>query len=223
MCRFARALSLLRLPYHRSPQIYPGGGLCRFARTRDLSSAGHLGDRRRVVHIHWGGGTPTIMLPRDFAGVMDALRRAFSVASDCEIAIEDRSAHAHSRGGLCLEGCRGHAGQCRRARLRAAGAKGGRPRAKLRADRPRSGLVARCWIFNINLDLMYGLPYQNGRSVAATARRSLALQPQSHCIVRLCPRPVDEAASEVAAGSGVTWRERALRARSGRGGRAKAS
>ncbi len=51
---------------------------------REIALVGeHLGGRRRVVHVHWGGGTPTMLEPKDFARLSAALRRTFSLASDC--------------------------------------------------------------------------------------------------------------------------------------------
>jgi len=138
---------------------------------------GHLGSRRRVVHIHWGGGTPTILLPRDFARVMDALRRAFSVASDCEIAIEIDPRTLTAEAVFALK----DAGVTRAS----VGVQDFEPRVQRAVGRVQSfEQTARAvdWlhdagIFNVNLDLMYGLPYQTAETVAATARRSLALQP----------------------------------------------
>jgi oxygen-independent coproporphyrinogen-3 oxidase len=47
-----------------------------------------LPGRMRISHLHWGGGTPTALEPRDLARVMTRLRASFDVASDAEIAIE---------------------------------------------------------------------------------------------------------------------------------------
>ena len=42
----------------------------------------------QVSHIHFGGGSPTILLPRDFEFLMKKIRESFHVLSDAEIAIE---------------------------------------------------------------------------------------------------------------------------------------
>lgn len=42
----------------------------------------------RVTHVHWGGGSPTILEPEDICAVSAALRRAFHVATDAEFAVE---------------------------------------------------------------------------------------------------------------------------------------
>ena len=42
----------------------------------------------RIAHVHWGGGTPTILSSEDFAALMDALRARFAFAAAAEIAVE---------------------------------------------------------------------------------------------------------------------------------------
>jgi oxygen-independent coproporphyrinogen III oxidase len=42
----------------------------------------------RVMHIHWGGGSPTILEPGDIGRLVDALRRAFDVDAQAEFAVE---------------------------------------------------------------------------------------------------------------------------------------
>ncbi len=48
----------------------------------------HLGRRQPVSHIHWGGGTPTMLSPEDFAALMARLQTQFNIRHDAEIAIE---------------------------------------------------------------------------------------------------------------------------------------
>jgi oxygen-independent coproporphyrinogen-3 oxidase len=50
--------------------------------------AAALPQRMRVRHIHWGGGTPTIMAPDTFRSLMDTLRDCFEVLPDAEVAVE---------------------------------------------------------------------------------------------------------------------------------------
>ncbi len=47
-----------------------------------------LPGRRRVAHLHWGGGTPTIIGPERFRRVMGSIRRRFAVADEAELAVE---------------------------------------------------------------------------------------------------------------------------------------
>ena len=41
-----------------------------------------------LTHLHFGGGTPTILAADDFAGLMRDMRAAFAVADDAELAME---------------------------------------------------------------------------------------------------------------------------------------
>ncbi len=41
-----------------------------------------------VTHVHWGGGTPTMLSPRDFSSLMETTRRHFRFADDAEVAVE---------------------------------------------------------------------------------------------------------------------------------------
>lgn len=50
--------------------------------------AARLGDRRRVVQYHWGGGTPTHYSPDDLARLHRALLQRFELAPGAEVAIE---------------------------------------------------------------------------------------------------------------------------------------
>jgi len=145
---------------------------------REISLVGrHLGDSRRVMSMHWGGGTPTMLRARDFTRLTEALRRTFAVAADCEIAIEIDPRTLTAETVLALKDAR-----VTRASL---GVQDFEPRVQKAVGRVQSfEQTARAvdWlrdagIVNINLDLMYGLPYQTAETVAATARRALGLDP----------------------------------------------
>ena len=41
---------------------------------REIALVGRVLGGRLATHLHWGGGTPTILAPRDFRKVMAALR-----------------------------------------------------------------------------------------------------------------------------------------------------
>lgn len=42
----------------------------------------------RVTHLHWGGGSPTILTPDDSRRLMDRVRGRFTLAGDAEFAVE---------------------------------------------------------------------------------------------------------------------------------------
>ncbi|MEJ0026608.1 MAG: oxygen-independent coproporphyrinogen III oxidase [Rhizomicrobium sp.] len=47
-----------------------------------------LGPRRRATHIHWGGGSPTMLRPGDMRRLAAALRARFDIVPGAEFAIE---------------------------------------------------------------------------------------------------------------------------------------
>src|SRR5690606_37558700 len=48
----------------------------------------HLGNVRRTVQLHLGGGTPTFMSNEELAALMDATRKHFNFTDDAEISVE---------------------------------------------------------------------------------------------------------------------------------------
>jgi len=139
--------------------------------------AAALPGRRRVGHIHWGGGTPTAMPADCMAEVMGALRGAFDVAPGAEIAVEidprtleDRMAWALGDMGFT----RASLGvQEFDATVQAAinRIQPFETVAHAVAELRASGVSA------INFDLMYGLPHQTVETVAATVERAVDLGP----------------------------------------------
>jgi oxygen-independent coproporphyrinogen-3 oxidase len=57
-------------------------------RTEARLVAETIGQRLPISHVHFGGGTPTIMTPETFADLVGALRYSFFVLPDAEIAVE---------------------------------------------------------------------------------------------------------------------------------------
>lgn len=137
----------------------------------------HLQSRCKAVHVHWGGGTPTMLSPADFARLMRALHNTFAFSPECEIAIEI-DPRTLSRD---LVSTLGDAGVSRASLgvqdfddkvQKAVGRMQSFEQTAKAAERLRAA-----GIVNINLDLMYGLPYQTAETVAATAQRALTLDP----------------------------------------------
>jgi oxygen-independent coproporphyrinogen-3 oxidase len=145
---------------------------------REIALVGrHLGVRRTAVHIHWGGGTPTMVSPPDFQRIMRALRAIAVIKTGCEMAIEIDPRTLQRQ----LVPVMAEAGVTR-ASLGVQDFEERVQRAVGRLQSFEQTARAADWlrhagIANINLDLMYGLPYQTVESVAATARRALALDP----------------------------------------------
>ena len=133
--------------------------------------------RLKVRHIHFGGGTPTMMAPEDFESLIALLRERYDVVDGAEIAVEidprtltKEMAEALGRAGV------------NRASL---GVQDFDPdvQAAINRIQPRERTEQTLeWlrangIRHINLDLMYGLPKQSVESVARSAEIALAMDP----------------------------------------------
>lgn len=139
--------------------------------------ASHIGQTPKVGSVHFGGGTPTIMTPAQFSGLVDFLRQKFSFLSDAEIAIEIDPRRLTREMSLELG-----ASGITRASL---GVQSFDPAVQLAINRIQSfkdtaavtdGLRA-AGIHNINFDLIYGLPLQTVASCFDTAQKCLQLRP----------------------------------------------
>ena len=136
-----------------------------------------LADHRRVVHLHWGGGTPTIIGPDRFRRVMRLIRRRFAVAGEAELAIEidPRRLTPEMVSAIAAEGIT-------RASL---GVQSFDPVVQQAINRVQSiaateravDLLRGAGIAGVNFDIIYGLPYQTVASCRETAARAAALAP----------------------------------------------
>lgn len=131
-----------------------------------------------VHHIHWGGGTPTILTGSDFRRVMGQLRRLFAVGSDAEIAVEiDPRVVTPAHVGALAEG------GVNRASL---GVQSFDPQVQATIRRRQSLAQTRrvvewlrtCGVEALNLDLMYGLPHQTVANVLDSVEKALDLAPE---------------------------------------------
>lgn len=139
--------------------------------------AERLPRRLSAGHIHFGGGSPSMLSPYDFTRVMDTLGEIFDIAPDAEIAIEaDPRGVTHDRAEAYA-----HVGVNRAS----FGIQDFAPQVQAAINRIQSfDTVARAaerlrdfGITRLNFDLMYGLPRQGLEDVADTARKSLSLAP----------------------------------------------
>ena len=133
--------------------------------------------RIQVSHLHFGGGTPTLMAPDQFRALMTQLRSAFDFLPDAEVAIEidPRTLEAEMVEALADSGVN-------RASLgvqsfdekvqRAINRLQSFEVTKLAVDRLRAaGIEA------LNFDLIYGLPYQTIDSCIDTVTQAVELRP----------------------------------------------
>ncbi|MHA1113497.1 MAG: radical SAM protein, partial [Alphaproteobacteria bacterium] len=136
-----------------------------------------LGPKRTVRHLHWGGGTPTILRGADFLDLMGFLRARFDFAEDAEIAVEidPRVTTRETVAGLAEGGTT-------RASI---GVQDFDPAVQQAINRFQSSETTAAvaeWlradgIVDLNLDLLYGLPKQTAPGVARTMERALTLAP----------------------------------------------
>jgi oxygen-independent coproporphyrinogen-3 oxidase len=139
--------------------------------------AGYLGERRRLVQYHWGGGTPTYYSPEDLTSLHGALLERFELAPSAEVALEvdprvTSAAHLQVLRELGFN------------RL-SMGVQDFDPEVQELIGRRQTWdetvelyTEARSLGFeSINLDLIYGLPGQTVRSYERTVERVLELLP----------------------------------------------
>jgi oxygen-independent coproporphyrinogen III oxidase len=130
-----------------------------------------------VSHIHWGGGTPTILSSTDLGGLMDRVRERFSLNEDAEIAIEidPRTLDEDKAKALVDAGIN-------RASL---GIQDFNPDIQQAINRVQSfeqtkavvDWLREAGIQSISFDLMYGLPNQSTDDVKRTVDLSHELKP----------------------------------------------
>ncbi len=139
--------------------------------------AGHLGDRRRVVQLHWGGGTPTYLNEDEMARLFQVLAERFRIEPDAEIAIEvDPRVTSAPQVELM-----------RRLGFNrvSMGVQDFEPRVQtainrfqtLEQTRDLHGHLRRVGVESINFDFVYGLPHQTPTSFRRTIERAIELRP----------------------------------------------
>jgi oxygen-independent coproporphyrinogen III oxidase len=144
---------------------------------REIDQVGARLAGQPVTHIHFGGGTPTMLQPKQLMRIIAALRARFRITRATEIAIEidPRSlAREHIAVLADMGVSRASLGvQDFEPRVQEAI---GRRQSIEQTARAADGL-REAGIVHINFDLMYGLPYQTVATVTDTAERALALRP----------------------------------------------
>jgi oxygen-independent coproporphyrinogen-3 oxidase len=142
----------------------------------DLIAAA-LPARMPVSHLHFGGGTPTVLEPEDLAAVMAHLGKRFELLPDAEIAIESdprtlTDAMIRQIGALGFN----------RASF---GVQEFDPKVQAAINRIQppemvahavDGLRA-AGVANINFDLIYGLPHQTTTALCRTVEQCVAMKP----------------------------------------------
>jgi oxygen-independent coproporphyrinogen-3 oxidase len=135
-------------------------------------------DRRLSVdHVHFGGGTPTIMAPEALVDLVGSIRHSFFVRPSAEVAVEidPRTLSREMIEALALSGVN-------RASL---GVQSFDPAVQRAINRVQSFDVTaaatvglrRAGVAGINFDLIYGLPHQTVASCLDTVRNCVKLRP----------------------------------------------
>jgi oxygen-independent coproporphyrinogen-3 oxidase len=139
--------------------------------------AAALPGRIPVAHLHFGGGTPTVLEPEDLAAVMARLATRFELLPDAEIAIE-------SDPRTLTEAMISQIGQLGFNRA-SFGVQEFDPQVQAAinriqppemVERATRGLRA-AGVPNINFDLIYGLPRQTTTALCRTVEQCLAMKP----------------------------------------------
>lgn len=148
------------------------------ALAHEMDAVAHLlGDRRDVSQIHWGGGTPTFLEPRQIEALWAALTRRFRLLPDAEVAVEI-DPKVTTRAQLALLRSLGF----NRMSMGVQDLDPAVQEAISRVQTPEQTRdlldAARALGFRgINFDLIYGLPRQTPRSWARTLAQVLEMSP----------------------------------------------
>lgn len=138
---------------------------------------GRLNPERKVAQIHFGGGTPTFLLPEELRSLGYMIRRRFQIAPDAEFGVEVDPRRL----------TKDHVSALREIGVNriSLGVQDHNPKVQLAVHRvqPREMTEqAIAWaraagIQMVNVDLIYGLPHQTPESFAETLEDIVSLQP----------------------------------------------
>src|ERR1700723_359028 len=145
--------------------------------------------KRAASQFHWGGGTPTYLTPAQMEDLFGHARQRFSFAPDAEIGIEidprvTNRAHLESLRGLGFN------------RL-SMGIQDFQPKVQETIHRVQPYEMTRDLIIaarelgfeSLNVDLIYGLPYQTAESFKDTIDKTLTLAPDRVAMFSYAPVP----------------------------------
>lgn len=136
-----------------------------------------IGRRPRVTHVHFGGGTPTMLADADFACIVASVAARFRLAPGAEIAIEIDPRTMTREKARTLAAC-----GVTRASL---GVQDVNEKIQAAVNRIQpfdtvarvAGWLEDAGITGLNIDMMYGLPHQTAADVVATVDAVTALVP----------------------------------------------
>jgi len=130
-------------------------------------------------HVHWGGGSPTLLAPTDWTRITKGLSTVFEVTETCDAAVEidPRTATEDFIQAIAVGGVT-------RVSL---GIQDFDPTVQSAINRVQPFDMTRdvvSWcrregISGLNLDLMYGLPHQTPNGLMATIEQAISLEPDT--------------------------------------------
>lgn len=147
------------------------------ARELEMAAERLGADRREAVQVHWGGGTPTFLPPEDLTELMSLIRGSFRLGRDCEIGVEvdPRECSPAHLDALAAAGVN---------RL-SMGLQELDPQVQEAVNRLQT--PEQTWgvlegarsrgIRSVNVDLIYGLPFQTPERFALTLGEVLSMAP----------------------------------------------
>ncbi|HEY0283447.1 MAG TPA: oxygen-independent coproporphyrinogen III oxidase [Rhizomicrobium sp.] len=141
-----------------------------------------IGPGHPVTHIHWGGGSPTMLSPGDVKRLADTLKAHFEIAPGAEFAIEidPRGLENEMIAALAEAGVnRASIGvqDCDETVQRAINRIQSIEVTRSAVERLRAAGIGA-----LNIDLIYGLPHQTQANVARTIDMALTLTPQRFAV-----------------------------------------
>lgn len=145
---------------------------------REIAAMGRrMAGKHRVTHLHFGGGSPTMLAEQDFRLLMDTFREFFTFAPDAEIAVEVDPRHMSASLAVCYASV-----GVNRISL---GVQDFDPKVMETVNRVQPFEVVykaveylrAAGIHEFNLDFIYGLPYQTVRSLTRSMDYALLLKP----------------------------------------------
>ena len=158
--------------------------------SKEISLMARLTSSKREVHqIHWGGGTPTFLVPADIRRLASTVYENFSVSSDAEISceVDPRNLTWDHIAALSESGFN-------RVSL---GVQDLDPRVQNSINRIQSESLVRNvydWMRkkgfkSVNMDLMVGLPHQSVESFSITLDKVLSMAPDRLAIFNYAHLP----------------------------------
>ena len=140
-------------------------------------TAKHIDKKRKVTQVHWGGGTPNYLDADKISEIMELLRAEFTFAAQPEIAIECNPAYLDKAyvDALLSEGFNRFS----------LGVQDFNDKVLKTVNREPSAMpvkeltdyIRRDGKAAVNLDFIYGLPYQDEEKFRETIEKAIAIQP----------------------------------------------